>query len=163
MNCETEAFPLSELSFPILGMYCEDCAARVETALNHLPGVLSAAVDLATEKANLNYDATKVDLIEFQHAVEGACFAIPTSVIALRIEGMYCLSCVSRVQSSLKDHVGVFNATVDLANGMAIVTHVPGSVNLSEMEKSVENAGYTARLMDAVDISCAMAKKATRQ
>jgi copper chaperone CopZ len=134
-------------------MHCDDCAGRVETALHKLPGVITVTVDLVSEKANLTIDPAKVDLFEFRRVVEGAGYSIPASVIALRIEGMHCLSCVSHVQGALEDLVGVFSATVDLAKGTAIVTHVQGVVSPSEMEKSVRQVGYSARLIDAEKVA----------
>lgn len=41
-------------SLAIGGMTCASCAARVEKALQKVPGVVSAVVNLATEKANIS-------------------------------------------------------------------------------------------------------------
>ena len=38
---------------PIVGMTCASCVARVERALKHVPGVLRAEVNLATERATV--------------------------------------------------------------------------------------------------------------
>lgn len=42
--------------FPVSGMTCASCVARVEKALSEVPGVVSAAVNLASEKATVEYD-----------------------------------------------------------------------------------------------------------
>ena len=41
--------------FPVGGMTCAACVARVEAALSGVPGVVSAAVNLASEKATVEY------------------------------------------------------------------------------------------------------------
>ena len=41
--------------FPVGGMTCASCVARVEEALSSVPGVLSANVNLASEKATVEY------------------------------------------------------------------------------------------------------------
>jgi Cu+-exporting ATPase len=41
--------------FPVSGMTCASCVARVEKALSEVPGVVSAAVNLASEKATVKY------------------------------------------------------------------------------------------------------------
>jgi Cu+-exporting ATPase len=41
--------------FPVSGMTCASCVARVEEALNGVPGVISANVNLASEKAAVEY------------------------------------------------------------------------------------------------------------
>ena len=44
---------LLDWSLPIKGMTCASCVARVERALQKLPGVAEASVNLATEAANI--------------------------------------------------------------------------------------------------------------
>ena len=41
--------------FPVGGMTCASCVARVEQALSTVPGVISANVNLASEKATVEY------------------------------------------------------------------------------------------------------------
>jgi P-type Cu+ transporter len=41
--------------FPVGGMTCASCVARVEEALSRVPGVISASVNLASEKATVEY------------------------------------------------------------------------------------------------------------
>ncbi len=41
--------------FPVSGMTCASCVSRVEEALSSVPGVVSANVNLATEKATVEY------------------------------------------------------------------------------------------------------------
>ena len=53
-------------------MSCAACVARVERALGGLEGVEKAAVNFATEKAQVSYDPKKVDLEKFRQAIEDA-------------------------------------------------------------------------------------------
>jgi len=48
------------LSFSVLGMTCANCALAVERALKKVPGVSTAAVNLANEKAFVDYDPGRV-------------------------------------------------------------------------------------------------------
>ena len=43
------------LDLTIEGMTCASCVARVEKALERVPGVVEAAVNLATERASVRY------------------------------------------------------------------------------------------------------------
>ncbi|MCB1851900.1 MAG: heavy metal translocating P-type ATPase [Gammaproteobacteria bacterium] len=46
---------IDELEMGVGGMSCANCSARVERALNKLPGVIEASVNLATERASVRY------------------------------------------------------------------------------------------------------------
>jgi Cu+-exporting ATPase len=57
---------------PIGGMTCAACSSRVERMLAKVPGVLSASVNLATEKAVVCYTPEQVRVSELKQAVEKA-------------------------------------------------------------------------------------------
>lgn len=59
-------------SISVGGMSCAACVARVERALGGIEGVEKAAVNFATEKAQVIYDPQKVDLEKFKTVIEDA-------------------------------------------------------------------------------------------
>jgi len=63
-------------SLPITGMTCAACTRRVERALARTAGVSAASVNLATEKAVVEYDAAAVGLDGLVGAVEGAGYGV---------------------------------------------------------------------------------------
>jgi len=62
---------LSKVELDIEGMTCASCATRIEKKLNRLESV-DAAVNFATEKAAVSYDASRVELAQLVAAVEAA-------------------------------------------------------------------------------------------
>ncbi len=54
----------------IRGMTCASCVARVENALKRVPGVTDANVNLATERATVQYDPSTADLSSLIDAVD---------------------------------------------------------------------------------------------
>jgi Cu+-exporting ATPase len=65
------AMSADEFDFQIVGMTCASCSARVEKALNAVPGVNLALVNLATERASVKADRS-VDAGQLLAAVEKA-------------------------------------------------------------------------------------------
>ncbi|GAA4259249.1 heavy metal translocating P-type ATPase [Azospirillum formosense] len=59
-----------EFDLTVGGMTCASCVARVEKALLRVPGVESAAVNLATERAHVTAYAGTVDAARLAEAVE---------------------------------------------------------------------------------------------
>jgi len=58
------------------GMECAACSAAVERTLKRLDGVSSASVNLATEKAEVSYDESKLKEEDLQSAIERAGFSV---------------------------------------------------------------------------------------
>jgi len=61
--------------FPVGGMTCASCVARVEQALSDVPGVISANVNLASEKATVEY-AEEVRFTDLRQAVKEAGYEL---------------------------------------------------------------------------------------
>ncbi|NLW59176.1 MAG: copper-translocating P-type ATPase [Firmicutes bacterium] len=64
------AEPAGRVVLNLQGMTCAACAARIEKKLAQLSGVHKAAVNLATEKATVEYDVTRVQVADLIKAVE---------------------------------------------------------------------------------------------
>ena len=59
-------------TFPVLGMSCASCAARVDKTLNGLPGVQEASVNYAAATAQVMYDADECSPLVLKTAVQHA-------------------------------------------------------------------------------------------
>jgi len=68
--------------FPVSGMTCASCVARVEEALSSVPGVISASVNLASEKATVEY-LEGTGLADMRRAVKDAGYELGPEVQAL--------------------------------------------------------------------------------
>lgn len=69
-----------QITLDIKGMTCASCVSRVERALKKDDGVISASVNLATEKANVVYDNSKLDAAKVVSLVSKAGYeASPAS------------------------------------------------------------------------------------
>lgn len=50
-----------KIILPVTGMTCASCVATIEKGLAKLPGVSRVNVNLASEKASIEYDSSQVD------------------------------------------------------------------------------------------------------
>ena len=149
----------ARVDLAIGGMTCPSCVARIERTLGKLPGVGSASVNLATERASVAYDPARVALPDLVRTVEAAGYTarplspeVPASVepvggVAhqeLVISGMTCASCVSRIERKLGKLPGVEAVGVNLATERASVAYDPSRVQPAQLISAVEAAGYGA-------------------
>lgn len=73
---DTAVAPAADADLPIEGMTCAACVRRVERALTAVPGVSSATVNFATQRARVTYDPRAADEATLSRAVEGAGYAV---------------------------------------------------------------------------------------
>ncbi len=74
---------LKTIEVPIAGMDCAECTQHVRHAISALPGVESAEVYLAAEKARIRLDPARVNLDAIRDAVHAAGYSVPETVTAL--------------------------------------------------------------------------------
>jgi Cu+-exporting ATPase len=65
-----------QIEFPVTGMTCASCSARVEKALRKTPGVIEATVNLASEHATVTYAPATIGWLEIRAAVENAGYGV---------------------------------------------------------------------------------------
>jgi len=150
--------------FRLKGMSCAACAARVERALRQAAGVHSASVNLATERASVVYDPASASPDALIGAVRRAGYdaevdePIPARV-RLRLQGLNCASCVSRVERALQNVPGVTAASVNLASQSAVVGYIPETVTPERIAQAVRDAGYGAEVADAGELDAGTASR----
>lgn len=133
-----------ELSLSIRGMTCAGCVARVERALGEVSGVDRAAVNLATGSAQVAWTGSAPDPAALAAAVHDAGYEAAEAETTLRVEGMSCAGCVSRVERALASVPGVLETSVNLALGSARVRHLAAAVSAGQLAAAATEAGYPA-------------------
>ena len=135
---------VTRLSLPVEGMTCASCVGRVERALKEVPGMQTATVNLATERADITFTSLASPQAAVR-AIESAGYTVREETTELAIEDMTCASCVGRVEKTLAKIPGVLEATVNLTTERARVRHLAGVVTTTDLEAAVEQAGYKSR------------------
>ena len=69
-----------------------------------------------------------------------------TETIELRVTGMHCASCQSRVQRSLAEQPGVVDASVNLILNTAAVTFDPAAITPEKLVEAIRETGYDSEV-----------------
>ncbi len=134
-----------KITLSIIGMSCASCVTRIESTIKDVLGVVSITINLASEKAFLEYDPEKTDITKIKSAINDLGYKVATRKTVFLIKGMHCASCVARVEKTLKDFPGVISAVVNLVSEKAIVEYVEGII-LADIKKAVKGAGFELSL-----------------
>ncbi len=138
------------LTIPIEGMSCASCVAKIEQGLQALPGVTRAAVNLATEKAAVNFRPDQVSRDRILDTIRSlgytphleATGSGPSATLMIPIEGMSCASCVAKIEQGLQATPGVLRASVNLATEQATVDYRPGATTPDAIQSTIRSLGY---------------------
>lgn len=132
----------------VIGMTCAACAKAAERAVNKIEGVAQANVNFATEKLNIEYDESKVNVEDIKAAVAKAGYeALEEKTekdISIPIQGMTCAACAKAIEKGVGKLEGVENVIVNFATEKANVKYDPQKTRLSEIKQAISKAGYKA-------------------
>lgn len=140
----------------IAGMSCAACAARIEKGLFKLPGVDSANVNLAMERATIEYDDQAVQPQQFDDLITKLGFEVihetaPAGGEAdLKITGMTCAACSARIEKKLNSLAGVKSAHVNLTTERARVSFEPAQIKVADIISTIRELGYTADPLEGI-------------
>ncbi len=131
-----------QVTLPITGMRCANCANTVEHTLKRLPGVQSATVNFANEKATVVFDPDMVKEPDLVESVKAAGYGVATARVELPITGMTCANCAATIERALKRTDGVLAASVNFASERATVEYVPGALTRADLVRIIRHIGY---------------------
>ncbi|PAV48034.1 copper-translocating P-type ATPase [Pseudomonas sp. HAR-UPW-AIA-41] len=126
---------------PIAGMTCASCAGRIERALSKQPGVVTASVNLASERASVSAPAGS--LTSLIQTITSAGYQVPQQQLELQLGGMTCASCAGRIERALSKQPGVVTVSVNLASERASLLVLFGT-EPAALIAAVQAAGYQA-------------------
>jgi P-type Cu+ transporter len=142
-----------QISIPVTGMTCANCAMNIERAVKKLPGVGVVNVNFASEEATVSFDPREVSVQAVIEKIKHAGYGVAQAGAEIPITGMTCANCAMTVERTLKKKVpGIVDASVNFASEKARVSYIPSLTSLDDIVAAVEKAGYGAiRPHEAVD------------
>ena len=80
MKSAQEVADQKQITLPITGMTCANCAATIQRTLEKkVAGVVGATVNFATEKARVEYDPSQVTRSDLVEAIEKIGYSVAES------------------------------------------------------------------------------------
>ncbi|HCU69344.1 MAG TPA: heavy metal translocating P-type ATPase, partial [Desulfomicrobium sp.] len=123
------------------GMHCASCSSRIEKVVGGMPGVEAVSVNLATGEMDLRYDAGGAKLDEILGRVRDMGFSVEEpateTVLELRIGGMHCAACSSRIERIAAGMDGVKEAAVNLGAESGRFVFDPSKVSQRALRQAI--------------------------
>ncbi|WP_425093377.1 heavy metal translocating P-type ATPase [Tropicimonas sp. S265A] len=146
------------LTLSLQGLNCGSCVGRATRALETVPGVTEAVVNLATETATFSLAAPDA-LGPALAALDAAGYPARAETATLQVSEMSCASCVGRVEQKLRSDPTVRDVQVNLATETAVVTFVARAVTPEALARRLTEAGYPATVVQGTSSDAQAVRK----
>ena len=135
------------LDLPITGMTCAACANRIEKSLARAPGVRKAVVNLATNRATVEYDSATTGARQLMDRIKDAGYGTGATAQVEFIVDDSARPSGSAVplERELERIAGVVSAGFNLATSQVRVDYVPASTDVAAIRRAIEGFGYVVR------------------
>ncbi len=131
-----------KISLNIGGMSCVNCSRAIEKALGKLNGVTHATVNLAAEKALIDYNPDIVDQKTIEDTITEVGYQVIHEKISIQVGGMTCVNCAKSIEKALNAKEGVYNAVVNFATERVLVEYNSEQIGLAGIKKTIQDVGY---------------------
>ncbi|MDY0227356.1 MAG: heavy metal translocating P-type ATPase [Desulfomicrobium apsheronum] len=138
------------IRLPVGGMHCAACSTRIEKVIGAMPGVESISVNLASEEMDLLHDPQDAPLEKVLEQVRELGFSVEApqeqNVLDLKIGGMHCAACSSRIERVTGRLEGVKEASVNLGAESGRFVFDPALVSQRTLRQTIHDAGFTTSI-----------------
>ena len=131
-----------QLTIPLLGMHCANCANTIGRGLKRVPGVSEANVSYANERAIITYDPKVVTPQQLIEMIKDLGYGAALAETDLPVAGMTCNNCANTITRSLKRVDGVLDVSTSYASERTHVVFLPSMVEVGDIRRAVRDAGY---------------------
>nr|MBP8293712.1 copper-translocating P-type ATPase [Caldilineaceae bacterium] len=131
-----------QLTIPIIGMHCANCANTIGRNLKRTPGVDQVNVSYANERAVIDYDPKQVSPQQMIDVVKELGYGAALAEADLPIAGMTCSNCANTITRSLRRLDGVLDVNTSYASERTHLIYLPSMVEVTDIKRVVRDAGY---------------------
>lgn len=142
---------LKKCFLTVTGMTCSSCVANIERSLSKVPGIHGILVALLSQKAEVLYDANRIDLNQIIDFIDDLGYGASLlseavdahlSEISFRIVGMTCSSCVHKIETTLNSLQGIHSAKVSYTTEKGTFTYDCDKIGAREIANRIRSLGF---------------------
>ena len=142
-NYETkQEIQTKRTTIKIGGMHCAGCVNAIQNYVSDINGVKKCEVNLAAEKAVLEYDQSQVNLSDIENAIKEAGYKVVYEKLIIKIGGLTDSTDAERLENLLKHLEGVRASPVNYGNSTAIIEYNPALLSLADIRQIINKTGY---------------------
>lgn len=124
------------------GMHCAGCTRAIQGYLMDMDGIKGCDVNLATEKAVIEYDPAMINLRRIEQAIEEVGYKVVYEKVSLHVSMLTDVSDAVRLEGILKGIEGIRDASVNHVSSRVTVEYNPALISIAEVKAVLDEYGY---------------------
>jgi Cu+-exporting ATPase len=124
------------------GMHCAGCVNSIQNYVSKIDGVKKCEVNLASQKALLEFDPSVVNLSKIESAVRTSGYSVIYENLTMKIGGITDSSDADNLERKLQSIEGIKDASVNYGNSQAIIQYNSALISLSDIRQFLAKSGY---------------------
>jgi len=139
---KVEQGQLKRTALKIGGMHCAGCVNSIQNFVSSLDGVKKCEVNLASEKAVLEFDPKSVDISSIEKAIHEAGYKVVYEKLTIKVSGITDSSDADNLEKKIQELEGVKYVSVNYGNSQVIVEYNQALISLSDIRQVISKSGY---------------------
>ncbi len=131
-----------KLTLPITGMYCANCVSTIERNLKKVNGVRQAAVNLASERAVVEYEPGTTSLADMVARIQRAGYGVASGIADIPLKRLADDNDARRLERALRGLDGALESNANLPTESVRVRYVPTVLSQADIRAAVSEAGF---------------------
>jgi len=138
----SEQIQTKRTAIKIGGMHCAGCVNSIQNFVMDLPGVKKCEVNLAAEKAVLEFDPSSIDLNKIEDAIQDVGYKVVYEKLTLKLNGITDSSDADNLEKRLRELEGVKYVSVNYGNSQTVIEYNQALISLSDIRQFINKRGY---------------------
>jgi Cd2+/Zn2+-exporting ATPase len=136
---------LRQISLPIAGLDCVDCARTLEGGVSQLTGVESSQLDFGSATLRVAHDPQRTSLCDIVKRVSELGYDVAAQEWTFDLAGLDCADCAAKVEQAVAALPGVLEAQVVFATAQLRVRGLADKALAESIRQRVAELGYRAQ------------------
>jgi copper ion binding protein len=134
---------LQQVVFKVDGLNCPTSSEKLDVALTNIDGVSSKSLCAQSKTAKVAFDEGKLCKTQVEAAIKQAGYKVQGEQISLKVNGMSCGACSSKLNAALGKVDGVKDSAVCLESKTARVLVDGKKVSRDQLVSAITRTGYS--------------------
>jgi len=133
---------IRKTALKIGGMHCAGCITAIQNHMSDIEGIKKCEVNLAAEKAVLEFDSSLIDLEKIENALKDIGYSAVYEKFSVKITGITDSSDSEKLEKRLREIEGVKEASVNYGNNQVVIKYNSTLLSISDLRRIINKTGF---------------------